>query len=100
MFALRRKRFSLFLCQVDRKFALNFSSRTNYKRVIVENFERMKVWRPVRFIHHEGLSFLCVRMSGCACHLFRLIQDIPCCLLIPVHGMSAYRAEIRPVGQF
>lgn len=56
--------------------------------------------RPVRFIHNEGLSFLCVRMSGCACHPFRLIQDIPCCLLIPVHGMSAYRAEIRPVRQF
>ena len=56
--------------------------------------------RPVRFIHNEGLSFLCVRMSGCACHPFRLIQDISCCLLIPVHGMSAYRTEIRPVGQF
>ena len=56
--------------------------------------------RPVRFIHNEGLSFLCVRMSGCACHPFRLIQDILCCLLIPVHSMSAYRAEIRPVGQF
>lgn len=56
--------------------------------------------RPVRFIHNEGLSFLCVRMSGCACHPFRLIQDILCCLLIPVHGMSAYRAEIRPVRQF
>ena len=55
--------------------------------------------RPVRFIHDEGLSFLCVRMSGCACHPFRLIQDILCCLLIPVHGMSAYRAEIRPVRQ-
>ena len=55
--------------------------------------------RPVRFIHNEGLSFLCVRMSGYACHPFRLIQDISCCLLIPVHGMSAYRAEIRPVGQ-
>ncbi len=55
--------------------------------------------RPVRFIHNEGLSFLCVRMSGCACHPFRLIQDILCCLLIPVHGMSAYRAEIRPVRQ-
>lgn len=56
--------------------------------------------RPVRFIHNEGLSFLCVRMSGCACHPFRLIQDILCCLLIPVHGMSAYRTEIHPVGQF
>ena len=55
--------------------------------------------RPVRFIHSEGLSFLCVRMSGCACHPFRLIQDILCCLLVPVHGMSAYRAEIRPVRQ-
>ena len=55
--------------------------------------------RPVRFIHNEGLSFLCVRMSGCACHPFRLIQDILCCLLVPVHGMSAYRAEIRPVRQ-
>ena len=55
--------------------------------------------RPVRFIHNEGLSFLCVRMSGCACHPFRLIQDILCCLLVPVHGMSAHRAEIRPVGQ-
>ena len=56
--------------------------------------------RPVRFIHNEGLSFLCVRMSCCARHPFRLIQDISCYLLIPVHGMSAYRAEIRPVGQF
>ena len=56
--------------------------------------------RPVRFIHNEGLSFLCVRMSGCACHPFRLIQDILCCLLVPVHGMSAYRAEICPVRQF
>ena len=55
--------------------------------------------RPVRFIHNEGLSFLCVRMSGCACHPFRLIQDILCCLLVPVHGMSAHRAEIRPVRQ-
>lgn len=56
--------------------------------------------RPVRFIHNEELSFLCVRMSGCACHPFRLIQDILCCLLVPVHGMSAHRAEIRPVRQF
>ena len=56
--------------------------------------------RPVRFIHNFRLSFLCVRMSGCACHPFRLIQDISYCPFIPVHGMSAYRAEIRPVGQF
>ena len=35
--------------------------------------------RPVRFIHNGGLSFLCVRMSCCARHPFRLIQDILCC---------------------
>ena len=56
--------------------------------------------RPVRFIHNEGLSFLCVRMSGCACHPFRLIQDISCCLLIPVHGMTAFWTYIGTVGQF